>query len=56
MSEECQHVWLYDHKDYMKLYNRCAKCGETRAMKDWGYHSERKEAKDHDGKTEGVRA
>ena len=29
-DKTCQHVWIYDHKDYWKLYMRCTKCGKVR--------------------------
>ena len=27
---ECQHVWIYDHKDYEHMYQRCKRCGKMK--------------------------
>lgn len=28
--ENCQHVWVYDHRDYETLYVKCPRCGMVR--------------------------
>ena len=30
MGSECQHLWVYDHKDFMDIFVRCLKCGAVR--------------------------
>lgn len=27
---QCQHVWVYDHKDYEHMYQRCKRCGRLK--------------------------
>ena len=27
--DDCQHLRLYDHKDYTDLYKRCQRCGQV---------------------------
>lgn len=27
---QCQHVWMYDHKDYNDMFLKCQRCGKYR--------------------------
>lgn len=29
-QSQCQHIWLYDHREYETLYMRCPRCGMIR--------------------------
>lgn len=34
-KDGCPHVWVYDHKETMKICMRCQRCGAIRETSMW---------------------